>query len=126
MIKDYYSSLLGIIARARSVRLYELQLDEREPDAGFIRGDIYFADGSRLHVREFVNTEFGIERVSYAYHYQSEDGALVFRYDDTAHFPDLSTFPHHKHVNREENVIAAAPPDLASVIAEIEARIPIP
>lgn len=40
--------------------------------------------------------EFEIERFSYAYHYQRADGTFVFRYDNTAHFPELENFPHHQ------------------------------
>lgn len=55
----------------------------------------------------------------YVYQYQKADGALVFRYDNTPHFPDLFSFPHHKHLGSEVNVMAALPPDLKSVLAEI-------
>lgn len=35
----------------------------------------------------------------------------------------VSYFPHHKHVNAESNVVSAAPPDLATVLKEIESII---
>jgi hypothetical protein len=81
---------------------------------------VYFLDNSRLHFREFVNTESGIERFAYSYHYQSPGGEMIFRYDNTNHFPRLSNFPHHKHVGVESNVVSANAPDLAAVLKEIE------
>jgi hypothetical protein len=61
----------------------------------------------------------------YAYHYQRPDGALVFRYDNTPHFPTLPTFPYHKHEGNEANVVAASPPDLAAILSEIQSLIEI-
>lgn len=39
-----------------------------------------------------------LEFLDYRYHFQDERNCLVFRYDSTPHFPNLSTFPHHKHL----------------------------
>jgi hypothetical protein len=48
-----------------------------------------------------------------------DDETMIFRYDDTDHFPNLPTAPHHKHTV-ENDVIASQPPDLQSVLKEIE------
>jgi hypothetical protein len=45
----------------------------------------------------------------------------LFRYDNTPHFPGLSSFPHHKHLSDGTSVVACAAPTLAQVLAEIEA-----
>ncbi len=119
MIDDYFQSLLALIAESPVVRSSNLDFDRRGKFEGVIRGNLYFADDSLLHIREFVNTEDAVERFMYVYHYQKADGALVFRYDDTPHYPDLSSFPHHKHAGNETEVIAAESPDLKSVLAEI-------
>jgi len=37
----------------------------------------------------------------------------------------LSTFPHHKHAGSETHVIPATPPDLPTVLQEIEAIHPL-
>jgi hypothetical protein len=55
----------------------------------------------------------------YVYQYQSSTDILVFRYDNTPHFPTLPTFPHHRHVGSETNVMAAMPPDLPTLFAEV-------
>lgn len=50
---------------------------------------------------------------------------LVFRYDNVAHYPAISTFPHHKHVGARtgdsQTVIATLPPSLTDVLQEIDA-----
>lgn len=120
MIEDYFRQIETILATASFIHSSSLTYDKRSTDIGFIRGDIYFLDGSQLHLREFVNVEHGTERYMYAYHYQNSDGAFVFRYDNSPHFPNLSTFPHHKHEASETNILEASIPDLQAVLAEIQ------
>ena len=94
-----------------------ISVDDRG-EVWFLRGDIYFIDNSRLHFRElFIRQDEWIKK-SYVYHYQNADGALVFRYDNSPHYPDLHNAPHHKHVG-DADVIAASPLDLSYVLDEI-------
>lgn len=56
-----------------------------------------------------------ISQIDYRYHFQDEKNELILRYDSTPHFPDLSSFPHHKHL--PDAVIAANKPDYRAGIA---------
>lgn len=123
MIEDYFRQIDTLIAGASIVHSSRMTFDKRSTYIGFIRGEVYFLDGSSLHFREFVNVEHGAERYMYVYHYQRSEGTFVFRYDNTPHFPDLPTFPHHKHEGSESNVVPATPPDLQAVLAEIQGLI---
>ncbi|MBS1253028.1 MAG: hypothetical protein MAG451_02073 [Anaerolineales bacterium] len=123
MIEDYFRQIDALIAGASFVHSSSITYDKRSTYVGFIRGEVYFLDRSRLHFREFVNLECGTERYMYAYHYELSDGTLVFRYDNTPHFPDLPTSPHHKHEGSESNVVSAPPPDLQAILAEIQGLI---
>jgi hypothetical protein len=126
LIEDYYQSLLEKIAASPLVRSSEVALDKRTSQVGLIRGDLFFANESRLHFRELVELQADvIIRRMYSYHYQAADESLIFRYDDTPHFPDLPNFPHHKHLGHSEKVISAAPPDLTAVLQEIESAYPL-
>ena len=124
MIADYYRAIEEAIESCTVARSHTILKDEREDEILFLRGDIHFGDGSHLHFREFVQLKEGQppNRYAYAYHYQSADEILIFRYDNTDHFPNLPTAPHHKHVG-ETNVIAADAQDLESVLREIEGMI---
>ena len=126
MIEDYFRQIATLIATASIIHSSSITYDKRSTSIGFIRGEISFLDGSQLHLREFVNVERGTERYMYVYHYQRPDGTLVFRYDNTPHFPTLPTFPHHKHEASEANVVAAAPPDLQAVLTEIQSLLTAP
>jgi hypothetical protein len=110
------------------VQSYNVAYDKRGTHEGFVRGELYFVDGSALHLREFVDVETTIDRLMYVYQYMDPSKALVFRYDNTGHHKklNLSTYPHHKHDGSESNVIASSPPSLATVLAEIETLVRLP
>lgn len=124
MIEEYFQTILEQLAELPFAQSSDLNLDRRSETVGFVRGDIYFADDSRLHVRELVDTR-ATGRLKYIYHYQRADESIVFRYDNAPHFPELENFPHHKHENQEENVISAKAPTLADVLKEIESLVTI-
>ncbi len=55
--------------------------------------------------------------LDYRYHFQDGKNQLVFRYDSTPHFPNLSNFPHHKHL--PEDVISSEKPEIIQVLQEV-------
>lgn len=96
-------------------------LDFRQKRKGTIMtARVRFYDQSFLGiVEEVIPSEARtVEKVRYVFHYQSADGALIFRYDNSPHYPDLPTFPSHKHT--PNGVFAAEAPDLADVLREID------
>ncbi len=119
-IERYFTQFGHAVSSCSIVLINRIAYELRDLDEGFIRGDLVFVDGSRLHVREHIALDERIERFTYVYQYVTSDNRLVFRYDNTDHHRHLSTFPHHKHEVSEENVIAASAPTLAQVLAEIE------
>ncbi len=127
MIDDYIAEISALIAAAKFVERQDIHFDRRSDEIVFMRGDLFFTDGSHLHFREFARQPQGesVERYAYACHYQRADRALVFRYDDAPHFRNLPTFPHHKHSLSETGVTESDPPNLAIVLGEIEALIQV-
>jgi Family of unknown function (DUF6516) len=55
-----------------------------------------------------------IAHLDYRYHFQDDQNNLIFRYDSTPHFPDLPSFPHHRHL--PDTVIASEKPTLIQVL----------
>lgn len=125
LIEEYFKLLQKTIDSYAIVQSFNINFDKRGTYEGFIRGEIYFIDGSVLHLREFVDVELTIDRLMYVYHYLDFSKMLVFRYDDTGHHKELNllTFPHHKHDGREENIISSQAPDLRRVLDEVETAI---
>ena len=80
-------------------------------------------DGSILVISEELEIidQRQFHRQAYSYHYQKENGTLVFRYDNSPHYPKLASFPDHKHA--ENIVVEASAPDLIEVLKEIDSLI---
>lgn len=120
MIDACFDEVRAVIAASSVVHSSNITFDRRGDQVGYLRGDLFFSDDSHLHFREFVRKDGGApaRRYRYVYHYQSADKILIFRYDNSPHFPDFPNAPHHKHT--ESNVTSATLPDLATVLREIE------
>ncbi|OYD96709.1 hypothetical protein CDG76_08030 [Nostoc sp. 'Peltigera membranacea cyanobiont' 210A] len=83
-----------------------------------LRIRIRFALKYLLAVSEaFVIVDNQITYIYYRYHFQDEQNSLIFGYDSTPHFPNLPSFPHHKHLF--DNVIACEKPHIADVLQEV-------
>lgn len=122
MIEQYFQSLLDLIASLPFIEKPQINLEKRAEIAGFIRGEIEFKDGSLLYFRELIDLRLPLRQIMYAYHYQRADGSMLFRYDNTAHHMNVTSFPHHRHTDKGK-IISATPPTLESVLREIESLI---
>jgi hypothetical protein len=81
-----------------------------------LRIRVRFYNGCLLQLNESVIFQNKIEHLGYRYHFQDKDNELIFRYDNTAHFPDLPNFPNHKH--HRTGVESSGPPSIFAAIAE--------
>jgi hypothetical protein len=95
----------------------DIQEEIRAGKQAVLRIRIVFVDGSALHMKEYIDDKQGIEKLSYAYQYQDENGTLIFRYDNAAHKPALST-KEHKHLSSGE-IVETSPPDINDLVDEI-------
>ena len=121
-INDYFWQIQKIVESGAIVQLSSVTFEKRGTHEGFIRGKLQFLDGSNLYWREFVDVELTVDRLMYVYQYMDSSDKMVFRYDNTGHHRklNLSTYPHHKHEGRDDNVVSSASLDLANVLKEIE------
>ncbi|MBT3603312.1 MAG: hypothetical protein HN521_09625 [Candidatus Latescibacteria bacterium] len=117
LVENYFSQLESLIDSCGSIRSKIITKDRRSDYTGYFRADLYFHNGSRLHVREFVFTRQEVIKDTYVYHYQNTAEELIFRYDNTRHFPDLPNFPHHKHTPTA--VVSTTEPDLKHILDEV-------
>jgi hypothetical protein len=89
-----------------------------------LRASITLLAGSVLHVRDYV---FGDGTRKYAYHWQTRRGRLRRRWDNSGHWPELSSHPHHVHVGSAVNVVPSSVRDLSGALRFIaEALRPSP
>lgn len=120
-IEVYFQQVRNAIESCRVLQASSVTYDKRGTYEGFIRGELYFVDGSILHFREIVDAETAIDRLMYTYQYMTAEKTLVFRYDNTGHHKrlNLPTYPHHKHEGSEENITISPAPDLEAVLGEV-------
>ncbi len=83
-----------------------------------LKGIIYFKDKSTLYFKQIV---LGGSKFKYAYHWENKNGDLICRWDNAPHWPDVKTYPHHKHmiVGLKEVVKESKGGDFEAVLQEI-------
>ena len=88
------------------------------PERVNLRIRMRFANGYLLEIHEAVIiVGQRLTHLDYRYHCQDAENRLLFRYDCTPHFSDLSSFPHHKHL--PDSVIVSERPEIPSILQEI-------
>ncbi|MDM8531621.1 hypothetical protein QUF63_10655 [Anaerolineales bacterium HSG25] len=56
-IEAYFEQIRQLIENNLIITASNVTYDKRATHEGFIRGELYFVDGSELHIREFVDVE---------------------------------------------------------------------
>ncbi|MFH1562738.1 MAG: DUF6516 family protein [Nitrospirota bacterium] len=118
-IEEYFQIVKETISNCGFVVSSQVSFDARTSHIGYIKAILYFVDGSQLHFREYVDIRIQVLKEDYSYHYQKEN-RLIFRYDNAPHHREISSFPHHKHLDSEENVVSTSEPSLVIILIEIE------
>lgn len=80
---------------SRIQRLVPVELDNET-----LRLILYLGDGSNLRVTE---QWAGSTLKRYSYYWLTATNELKIGWDNAPHHVRLATFPHHKHVGRQEN-----------------------
>jgi hypothetical protein len=115
-IQQYFDLITSVAERSGAASV-DIEFERRDPAFGTVDGVLFFYDGSRLEFTETVAIErYRPVKLSYRYQYVRA-GEAVLRYDSAPHYPDLPTFPHHKHVGNER--LPALEPTLSQVLNEV-------
>lgn len=96
------------------IRHYEVLQYEVEGLHSRLKLKIFLVDESQLYVRETV---LDGQWRKYAYHWQDSTDHLRVRWDNAAHWPEIETHPHHKHVGEKNQVVASEATTLEEVLA---------
>jgi hypothetical protein len=115
-IEQYFAAVEAAVARlpAYTENYTEEILTAQRAN---LRIRLRFDNGALLEINEaLVVVNGALTTLGYRYHLQRANNELVFRYDNTPHFPDLPSFPNHKHLR--DAVVAAGKPDLLEVLQE--------
>ncbi|MDX2249158.1 MAG: DUF6516 family protein [Bacteroidia bacterium] len=118
MINDYFRKLKETINQFDSSISDQSTTEKAYSEKkGFIEGEILFTDDSRLDFAEVKDTDHE-SKIKYRYHYMNNENELIFRYDNAPHYPELESFPHHKHT--QDGVYPCSEPEIDNVLSEIE------
>lgn len=71
------------------------------PNPNLLRLRADLINGDKLHIRESWEEEILLR---YAYYWLKHNDELRIGWDNAPHHPEVSTHPHHKHVERQENI----------------------
>ena len=95
----------------------DIKEEIRPNKQAIVKAKITLIDRSVLHIKEYIDAKYKIEKVSYAYQYQDRNGELIFRYDNAVHRPALRL---KEHKNTMDGVITEASlPDISDIIDEV-------
>ncbi|MBN1148824.1 MAG: hypothetical protein JXA78_16300 [Anaerolineales bacterium] len=124
-IEVYFEQTQNLVQASPFVHLLSVNYEKRGTYEGFLKGELTLADGSMFYFREYVDVEIGVERLMYVYQYMDVNRRLVFCYDNAGHHRrlELPTYPHHKHVDGEGQMIASSAPNLAEVLEEVQSLV---
>lgn len=79
--------------------------------------EIEFINKSRLSV--YYSENLIKKDVKYSYHWQSDENKLIVRWDNAPHHLSIATFPHHKHVGAEDNILSSSEISILDVLIYI-------
>lgn len=118
-LQSYLLDIRQAIGRWAGIRVEHYREQLLTATRGNLRVRLRLADDSLIEISEALVVHEGeLTWLGYRYHWQDVAARLIFRYDDAPHYPEIDTFPHHKHIG--ETVIASERPHLPDVIEEIQ------
>lgn len=117
LLSQYLSHVEGEVRKLKGAYVERYEEEILAVNRVNLRVRVRFPDGYMLELNEAVVVEEGqLTHLGYRYHFQDNQNNLVFRYDNTPHFPELEGFPHHKHL--PNRVFGAGEPSILKVIQE--------
>ena len=94
----------------------EIQDFRQKADITYINCSFFLKDGSVLYLKEYTDS---LHR-KYAFHWQDKKGKLISRWDNSPHFQHISSFPHHRHSGKENQVHSSHNISIAEVLEWVE------
>ena len=117
LLSRYLDKIEAEIRKLEDVYVERYEEEILASDRINLRIRVRFKAGNLFELNEAVIVEDDqLERLNYRYHLQDRQNNLIFRYDNTPHFPSLENFPHHKHLG--DGIMSSEEPTVVGVIEE--------
>jgi len=131
VINKYLNDLDALISASPAV--VDVDIIRRDiRDTGLEKIALYryrikLKDGSTIEITERLLEEGKkLDTTKYRYHWQTQSGKLIKRWDNAPHHPEIDTFPNHLHIGTDDNVLRfskiSALDILISIIDTLEAQ----
>ena len=102
ILSQHLADIEDSIRRLESANIERYEEEVLTSSRANLRIRVRFLNGHLLEVNEAIVIEADqLKHLGYRYHFQDQQNNLIFRYDNTPHFPDLKSFPHHKHLKNK-------------------------
>ena len=122
LLLRYLEEVEYCLRRLEDAYVERYQEEILTPCRANLRIRVRFPAGDLPEWNEAVVVELEmLMHLSYRYHFQNKENRLIFRYDNTPHFPELDSFPHHKHV--ENDVNSCEKPSIAEIVEEVRTHL---
>ena len=117
LVSQYLEEVEAALRKLEGAYVEHYEEEILTPNRVNLRIRVRFSSGHLLELNEAFLVEANkIRHLCYRYHFQDRQNNLVFRYDNTPHFPGLESFPNHKHLRDE--VAGAEKPSIREVVEE--------
>jgi hypothetical protein len=125
--QDYIDSIKVKLAQSVTIQSYVIVNEMILPDRGHFRVRLVLSNGDFVEATEFFFVRAsGIEQQRYRYQWMNSGQThLKKRWDNAPHFPDIATYPHHVHVDSEDNVLPSRMFGISELIDILEQEIAI-
>jgi hypothetical protein len=118
ILLDYLAEVEAAFQTLKTCHFEKYEEEILTSERANLRVRARFVTGHLLEFNEAVTIENNrLTHLSYRYHFQDKNNNLVFRYDNTPHFPNLETFPTHKHL--PSGAISSVRPTVGDVVQEV-------
>ena len=122
---DYIAQLKTALLISEAIADYAVLNARVNTDDGYFRIRATLSNGDFFEAAEYFEV-VDAQVITIDYRYQWMDGTqacLRRRWDNTPHHPELSQFPHHCHITREDNVVPSEPLSILDILAVLEAEL---
>jgi hypothetical protein len=117
-VEEYFTHVYHLVQGLPHVQAERYEEQILPVTRGNLRIRLRFSDQALLEMSEAVMLMAEELRwLSYRYHYQDSSGAMLFRYDNAPHYPEIPMHPDHKHTR--DRIVASIHPSIEQVLQEV-------
>ncbi len=109
-----FYKIISLLKKSNIVSEIEILEFVEEETVNILKVKAKLIDKSLLYITEVHTMNYQ----KYSYHWQDKEGKTIIRWDNSPHWKEIETFPHHKHIG--EQVLPSSRATIKDVLKEIE------